>query len=261
MKKEFKILLNTIVITIIILALVSGISISSKDKEAINKCKINCTAIKNIEIKNYTANYNQCKINCENSQCVKLCNNERKNCIKYANEDRTECSKSCPYTIENNLVTCTSRTNIYKAGQKFMENCSICQCGYNGKIKCENTKNCNFNNFTISKSDCESSNGLYQQLCTGPYFGIKCSADYYCQCEGDNNYQCPEDYVCIKNFYVDKIRTGDPRWKNFLGKDLGDIGICAKNQNIESCGNGICNNLIVNRGDIPENHLNCPQDC
>jgi len=190
--------------------------------------------------------------------CLNKCNKEKINCLKLVNSDYSKCSKKCAYLGKN--ITCLG--GKYNAGDVFLDSCQICECGYNSRVSCKKTDFCNFNEFLNDSSKCESNNGLFQQLCNGPYFDIVCSHDNYCLCSGFDNYSCPENYYCLHNFSLSLTRRGYTiaGWKTLLGVQLGDIGICVKKQQIDSCGNGVCEN-IVKPGKEAETFLNCPEDC
>lgn len=254
-----KILVSGILIVFLI-SFAAAISFTSSDKHAINECKKNCTFEKKYEIKECNSIYRECRQDCNDHQCHKTCSDERKNCIKEKKENSRQCIQSCPYIILNISITCSYNNQTYNAGERFLYECDTCQCSYNGIVQCRQSPACNFNNFTISREYCESNNGFYYQLCTGPYFGIKCTQNYFCMCNGNNNYSCPNDYVCITNFKFEEVQSRNPLWKDLLGNKLGNIGICAKKPFIITCGNNICDNILNNQS-TAETSLNCPEDC
>lgn len=213
-------------------------------KSELRRCNSKC-------YKSYRANKrNLCSIN----DCIKECSTYRKNCLKTSSNDYRNCRKNCIYTAFNDNITCGE----YKAGDKFLEGCNTCECGYDSEIKCEQTNFCNFENVEVDEKLCVDSGGLYQQLCRGPYFRLRCSRNYYCQCGGNRNYECPENYVCITDFKDSTIPPStDEGYKDDSGLQIGDIGICAEKIQLNNCGNGVCENSI-NEG---ETKFTCPEDC
>ena len=85
----------------------------------------------------------------------------------------------------------------------FLEGCSSCVCGSNGKLHCSTDAFCNFEafaDFEIEKTVCEDAGGFHQELCSGNIFAMRCTNEFFCQCGGDNSYTCPEDYSCLTEF-------------------------------------------------------------
>ena len=252
-----------------------------------NECKNNCNNVSNDCLNQFKGIYNSCKNKCylKNSQeksmclsnclrmftfekkscdsksCLSSCNSNKKSCSSEVDFRFLDCSYNCKYAVLNNSITCES--GKYNAGETFLDGCNICKCKFDSKINCKKTLFCNFKDLTLEKSKCASNGGFYQQLCNGPYFDIVCSQDAFCQCDGNSNYSCPEDYVCIHNFTSSLTRKFQTiaGWKTLLGFELGDIGICGKKPTLESCGNGICENKFLNNGNNPETSYNCPEDC
>ncbi|HLD98395.1 MAG TPA: hypothetical protein VI815_03650 [Candidatus Nanoarchaeia archaeon] len=268
LKKKLSFILVSIVFLSLIVS-ISALSLSQGEKSAINLCKKECSQDKKIEIKLCSSHYKESIYACNNltnyndkKECKKQVILQRKECIKESNIEYTRCRKDCPFKITNQNATCILDENVYNASQKFQNNnCEICRCNYDGKLSCKKIQNCGFTNFSISESSCISSGGLYQRLCNGPYFGQKCSVKTFCQCEGINNYSCPQDTICLKNFTIPDIPIIIDGWTDTSGNPLGNIGICAQKENIETCGNGVCENIATSSNQIIENKLNCPQDC
>lgn len=251
-----------------------------------NECKNSCKVISNDCLSKYKEEYNSCKSKCslKNSQeksicssdclktfivdkkecdikfCISSCNSNKKSCSDETNFRFLDCPYNCKYAVMNSSITCEN--GKYNAGDTFLDKCNICKCGFDSKIDCKKTLFCNFKDMTIEKSKCVSNGGFYQELCNGPYFDIVCSQDSFCQCDGNSNYACPEDYVCVHNFTSSLTRKSQTiaGWKTLLGFELGDIGICGKKPSLESCGNGICENKFLNNNN-PETSYNCPEDC
>jgi hypothetical protein len=79
---------------------------------------------------------------------------------------------------------------------------------------------------------------------------------------GNGNNSCPSNSACLTNFDINVRKDTVAGWKNYIGEDLGNIGICVKGA-VNSCGNGICEEItcLSDNCPFPENSLNCPQDC
>lgn len=246
-----------IIIVFFILLITASILLVSANE--IKDCRNDCINEKKINNGNCSSTYLSCKDSCNKTRvCLNTCYKEKANCLKIVNSNFVKCSKKCAYIGKN--ITCLN--GKYKAGEVFLDKCQICECQYNSRVSCKKTDFCNFNEVLNDKNICESNNGLYQPLCNGPYFDIVCSGDNYCLCDGNNDYSCPENYYCLHNFSLSLTRRGYTiiGWKTLLGVQLGDIGICVKKPQLESCGNGICEN-ILNENKEAETNLNCPEDC
>ncbi|MCA9485217.1 MAG: hypothetical protein KC506_00025 [Nanoarchaeota archaeon] len=235
--------------------------------EILNSCKENCE-INFSDRREKRSCTTECNRNfqknsrelCNQGECRKECSNEYRECKTEIKEEFQSCSINCPYTALNENITCED--GKYEGGQKFLEGCEVCTCGFNSEVTCEKTDYCNFEEIEVEEESCVSSGGFFQALCRGPYFGIGCSQQEYCQCSGFNEYQCPIDHTCIKDFKEPRIkRTSIPGWRNLIGEDLGDIGICAKNPELPNCGNGFCENFLSPGSTIAETSVNCPADC
>ncbi|MEM0465346.1 MAG: hypothetical protein QXW97_01440 [Candidatus Pacearchaeota archaeon] len=263
MKKRKKIIVIISLLTFLILVIPIINSSLNEDKE-IKDCKNYCFLNKKKGIAEINSNYKECCKSCdgkEKQKCMFSCKDKQSYLLKKLEFIYENCEKNCLYKIKNSNLTCMNGT--YKLGEIFLDDCNICRCEIDSKIKCRKTPFCNFEDITINKTICEKNNGLFQQLCNGPYFDIVCSKYNFCLCDGNNNYSCPENYTCIKNFTLSITRKGNTilGWKTLLGKNLGDIGICAKNPELKKCGNNICENKISRYNDISETNLNCPIDC
>jgi hypothetical protein len=225
---------------------------TDNQKEIRDQCKVSCTDNKCISQCNKDYNNNKKQL-CTYSECRKSCSTTYKDCRKTLANDYKECRNSCPYVALDDNIICEGG---YKPKDTFAQGCDICQCNYNGKITCEKTDYCHFTEPEIEQTDCEEAGGFYYRLCKGPYFGVACSKDYFCICEGDNKYTCPQDNTCVKNFIPPKIKENTlPGWRDLLGNPLGDIGVCAPNIKIETCGDDVCDPKEL------ETELTCPADC
>lgn len=215
-----------IFLIIILLIEISGI-IAFSEQNSINSCKKECDLNKNNATEICNKDFQLCKDNCskKDRDCNYECNFEKRNCISRVVFKYSSCPKNCKYLSKN--ITCGN----HQLGEIFYENCNICRCESNGRINCKKTDFCNHNKVLRNKTQCILNNGLYQQLCNGPYFDIVCSKDNFCLCDGDNDYNCPEDYECLHEFNPGLTRRGHTiaGWKTLLGVNLGDIGICVKN--------------------------------
>lgn len=264
--KKLRIILF-ISLLIISLTGVLALTLTSTQKNAINLCKKECSIDKKDEIKFCAQNYKTSISSCnllvgyyEKRECKKEASLDRKSCIKESNLVYTQCRSDCPLKALNPDAKCNYNDEVFNASQLFQKQCQKCRCNFDGNIKCEDIPNCGFSNFTIIEEKCIESNGLYQKLCNGPYFGQKCSSINFCQCSGINNYSCPNNTFCLHNFTIPDIPMIIPKWTDTSGNLLGDIGICANYPHIENCGNGICEN-IVGKNKIAENIFTCPSDC
>ncbi|HRZ85534.1 MAG TPA: hypothetical protein P5277_02020 [Candidatus Paceibacterota bacterium] len=218
------------------------------NNEETKSCLFDCTKQYKLDKRNF----------CRLTQCKSECTSNRIDCNKLVKERFKNCGISCPYINKN--ITCED--GRYKAGEMFLDGCDICTCNFNSKVNCKKSDFCNFKDMRVSENECVEAGGFYQQLCKGPYFGIGCGKDYYCQCDGVDNYTCPSNYTCIKNFKEINIKQNSiSGWKTLLGRDLGDIGLCAKNPVLDNCGNGICDNIITTISKTAETSFNCPADC
>lgn len=225
----------------------------------IKDCKNECINEKKAGSLNCSSSFLSCKEDCtKNRTCSNNCHKEKTNCLKTVNSDYSKCSKKCINIGKN--ITCLN--GKYKTGDVFLDKCQECVCGYNARVSCKKTDFCNFNEVLNDKNICETNNGLYQPLCNGPYFDIVCSQANFCLCNGLNNYTCPENYYCLHDFSLSLTRRGYTiaGWKTLLGFQLGDIGICVKKPILTSCGNGICENIVLSEKEA-ETSINCPEDC
>jgi hypothetical protein len=187
-------------------------------------CKKNCSEVKNNENKICLNNYKDCRTVCaENKktclnetkqfflECKEACNNSNK-CVRNCSDQMIINKENCSKSIC--LSDCRNESKACK--EKVKDNFSECKEG------------CEINNFEITKEECNE--GLYQELCNGPYFDVVCSHEKYCICGGDAGYKCPQGYECnkeIKNLLPRKGHTIQG-YRDFLGRDLGDIGVCEK---------------------------------
>ena len=232
-------------------------AISTTNQKLISQCKKDCVNNEKTSKDSCNFNYTACLIGCSNNkECSYECNLEKNNCIGRVVFIFANCAKNCNFMFSN--ITCGN----HSLGEIFNQNCSICRCEINSKVTCKKTDFCNYNKVLRNQDQCVSNNGLYQPLCNGPYFDIVCSKDNFCLCDGEGNYTCPENYTCLHDFSLSLTRRGYTiaGWKTLLGVQLGNIGICVKKPLLESCGNGVCENKLM-EGKEAETRLNCPIDC
>jgi len=231
-----------------------------------NECKSNFTICSNnakISLKQCNSYSGTNKTTCVKNSRTEMnkCTDDKKTCLKDIDNSVNRCKKKCFYAGKN--ITCENGT--YDAGQEFLQGCKKCECGYNGKISCKDTEYCNFESPFISKETCETGNGLYQQLCSGTLYSMKCTSETYCQCDGNFNYSCPNGYLCTHNFLLNQNKKGQftQGWRKLPQIPIGDIGICVKKPELNNCGNGICEEIVCMALNCPtpETIYNCPQDC
>jgi hypothetical protein len=261
MKKKIIILM-----LLISLVMFSGtvIALSKEQTNEIRECKKNFTDYKKQTQDDILLNFKECKENCKNhekkeiSNCISACSEVKKSSLDLLKFRLTNYQNNCKYKTINPNVKCEN----FNVGEVFLDGCNICRCDSNGKISCKLTQYCNYNDVNIDENYCINNNGLYLQLCNGPYFDIVCSKKKFCLCGGLNDYSCPSDYDCVTNFLVSINRRDNTikGWKTLLGENLGDIGICAKKTALVSCGNGICENILT-PDSTAETKYNCPIDC
>jgi hypothetical protein len=219
------------------------------------ECRQSCQASKEaclIENKN---SKNKTKI-CNNYACMKECAETKNICNSLAVLSNAYCPQAC--NAGNMNVTCGD----YNAGESFVNGTEMCGCNYKGEIVCKKN-NALFARLTsFDSNECNNGGGLFQQLCNGPYFDIVCTGKNYCLCSGNGNNSCPSNSACLTNFDINVRKDTVAGWKNYIGEDLGNIGICVKGA-VNSCGNGICEEItcLSDNCPFPENSLNCPQDC
>jgi hypothetical protein len=272
-KKVFK---ETIILVLFLYIIVG--TVSAADFKDIMNCKDDCADVKTSE-SHYCLNiYDICKIEAdkimvecssytkkEKYTCLtryrtelKICNDAKRACAKKVDSDFNRCVKICLYKDKN--ITCSN--GRYKAGDVFLQDCNQCECMFNGKTSCKSTNYCNYQNISTNRLTCENNSGLYQQLCAGSLYSMKCTSEVYCQCGGNFDYKCPENYTCLKEFFLNMNKKGQfaQGWRKLPEIRIGDVGICVKNPILNNCGDGICEN-IVKDGKISETYKNCAQDC
>lgn len=251
-----------LVFCFVLLLLFVDFSIAFSDSaQKISECRKNCDERKKIAISECYGSFDLCDSACSGHiECRKHCYREKVKCFREKISLFSLCSKDCRYTALNISLDCVGG---YKAGQMFLRGCDKCFCNFDGKIKCEKTHFCNFDNVSLSKESCVSAGGLFQPLCNGPHFDLVCTVENYCICGGKSNFSCPKDYFCVTDFLSPNKRKAQTinGWKNQLGQSLGEIGVCAQKPSLSKCGNGVCDNLVMRDGWVAETKYNCPEDC
>lgn len=190
---------------------------------------------------------------CEEDSCNKGCSQKRRECLDSKQELYKICRGRCPYSVQN--ITCSN--GQYQVGDVYLDGCDKCRCNPTGEISCSNTINCNLENLSISQQECQSNGNLFQPVCKGNYFRLRCTRPSYCLCYDS----CPDDYVCVKNFTV-KVKSEIDTYIGPQGEPLGDVGICAKRPDLLECGNDICESACLgNDCSNAESAFTCPEDC
>lgn len=217
---------KTIYSSILVAILLFSISLAFAASEK-SLCRTSC----NIEFKSTVLSCNEIKNSCfdscesESNSCLAQVESNYLSCTSVCSNDQT-CLKSCRVERQVDKIECKKDMTLCKKDCSE-ERRECIKSASDEKRVCSDK--CILGNFAISEDQCISNGGLYQQLCNGPYFDIKCSADDFCQCGGVNNYTCPHDYQCQKSFRISGIpKTSVIGWKDYLGKNLGDIGLCEK---------------------------------
>jgi hypothetical protein len=210
-------------------------------RRELNRCNYQCART-----------YVQGKRACSISDCRRQCATEKRDCVTGARDDYKGCCQACD---ESGFDHITCQDGAYTAGTVLLRGCDTCTCGYDGELNCKESPTCNYD---VSITEEECTGGLFQPLCAGPYFRLRCSREKYCLCGGDAGYTCPENSVCLHEFKA-KIPPTLKGYRDKLGQPLGDIGICGKRP--ETCGNGICENIVCDDCPQPESQVTCPEDC
>lgn len=212
-------------IFLFILSISLAVGLTSEQQKELFECKSACSLTEKGSIEICKQDYKECSVDCTGSSCKLACSKDRNVCLKAANNDSRSCQKECR---DKYVVKPSCMNGTYEVGEKFTQACEICKCTANGRIDCKRDNFCN-NNVSLTASECSSAGGFYHQLCTGPYFSIVCTPKKYCLCEGINNYSCPANYSCVKDFVSPTPRQASYReWATLLGKPLGQVGVCGK---------------------------------
>lgn len=234
-------------ITLTFLILINLVLISAIND--IRECRNDCQQEKRNEIRQCNTGYNECKSICINDKrecylqaknssvsCRQECLDidDRKNkslCLRQCSGEYRESVKSCSQEYRQCSDSCKEEKNNATWEYKQTYDSCINQCTFNDE---EQTKS--EINYEVDELLCNNSGGFYQQLCKGPFFGIVCSKEKYCQCQGFGNYTCPQNYECVldHNIVVKGRGHSIPGWRNLLGQDLGPIGLCGINPDNQS---------------------------
>ena len=220
--------------------------------KALNSCKRSC----------FTNMSSQKREFCDYDSCRSDCSDVRRECVDTRNTDYQACTAGCRMSVLNESVTCEN--GRYSYGQIVLDGCKRCSCNSDGKLRCESDPWCNFKNMTVEQTLCDESGGKYHQLCAGNIYAMRCTNEFYCLCDGNANFTCPANHYCLKEFHTNGIIRGNLKvWADKGGKPLGDIGLCAQMPALESCGNGVCEDVTCASLDCPvaETDVNCPVDC
>ena len=149
------------------------------------------------------------------------------NQIKECREDCRELNKISKFVCNEEFSECKNICENGNCKRVCTQERRDCLREVSGEYKTCQKECINNNEQAISSEGCTQSGGLYQQLCTGPYFSVFCTQKSYCLCEGINNNACPAQTQCSKNFVAPVRRHGSLEgWRNLHGESLGDIGMC-----------------------------------
>ncbi len=216
--KKRKLLITTLLLITLMATLVFAIS----EKQM---CKRAASQERRAEYKTCINDYKECRKNC---------GQEKKSCLTEVKQDYAKCREQC---IDRECKrTCSQKMRAEKKECSKRECLRECrdeknECKKQAKNKYQEAKEaCETTVFEVSQEECEAAGGLYHEICNGPYFDIICSPQKFCICNGNNEYSCPSNYTCnhkIKNILPRKGNTIQG-YKDFLGNELGDIGICEK---------------------------------
>lgn len=212
-------ILMALVFSVLVLTLVSNISAVSYSE--IRECKLDCRADYSDARDVCTDEYGNCASECGSDRsCKTSCLIERNDCRREASSEYRSCSSDCSKDPECLLGN-------HEVGEKFPMGCEECSCNSRGKLRCKTDNFCN-RDVEIEQDFCEDNGGFFSRLCKGPYFGVVCSQASFCMCGGINEYTCAENYDCLTDF-IAPIRTNYKisGFRDLLGMELGDIGLCA----------------------------------
>jgi hypothetical protein len=229
MKRELSYLCFGILIAILLISLISALS----QKKLMQDCNKNCIFPREAEIKNCSEDY---------TECISQYHTEKKLCLDILKKQHEECRNNCSSSGRIEKGKCLNNCSKEKTSEK--EKCNqfwqekdcaknMKDCKEESRINYLNCSNDCSRRIILSKEQCNDSGGFFYNLCNGPYFDIVCSKEKFCICGGNNNYNCPENYYCeqdIKSFLPRRDNTIGG-YKDMLGKNLGDIGICQELQN------------------------------
>ena len=233
-----KAIFAAVMIALFGILVISILTLTVSASSSLNECKKSCNLEKREEIKLLISNFRGCNTDClnEKKSCLESHKSEflscKNDCIANQNltnvRERSYCMVQCASSYQSDKKLCSSKncTDQCKATKKE----SIINVSINKDI-CTNA--CILEespyNLTVSEETCNTNSGLFNGLCNGPYFDIVCTQQEYCLCEGNFNYSCPQNYTCVKGFKIRPPRINTiSGWKDSLGKDLGEIGICGK---------------------------------
>ena len=232
-----------VVLVVFFLVLVAFMFLAGASEDPSNQrvCKKQCSMEKRNSSRQCNINYRECKAEC--SEIKKLCVGQAKGNLSECREqcelledrdEKKDCRKECSITYRDEMKECKSKEckNACRNKNKVCRQASkdtydACKDLCVPKEKNEELQGYNF---TVSEEICLGAGGLYQQLCKGPYFRLTCSTDFYCQCAGFEDFSCPQDYGCVVDHGI-KVRGRSyfhNKFVDYLGRDLGDIGICGK---------------------------------
>jgi hypothetical protein len=225
-------------VVFIFVLLILGQSFASANYGEVASCNRTCNLVSNSEKRVCSDENKECRLSCADdlSSCriaaaleYNLCKSE---CLILDKDQRRVCLAECSDEFRATRAECTLEAtecrNSCKDEKVICED-SVAEDLLQCRASCEVESVEEEFNFDVSENECVEAGGFYQQLCKGVYFGIVCSQHSYCHCDGFNEYTCPENYYCEKDFGITVRGRGQslPGWKSLLGQDLGDVGLCA----------------------------------
>lgn len=186
----------------------------------IRECRLDCRATYYEARDVCSAAFDECIFECDDTSCRSACFSERSQCRRDANAVYRSCRLDCSKDPE-----CLLPENA--DGEEFEMGCEVCECNSRGKMRCKTDNFCN-RDVEVEETFCMDNGGFFSRLCRGPYFGAVCSQMEFCICGGVNEYSCAEDYECLTDF-ISPVRTNYRLlgFRDQLGNDLGEIGVCA----------------------------------
>jgi hypothetical protein len=225
-------------VVFIFVLLFSGSVFALSDSRQVSSCLRDCNLVSNIEKRDCSDIHGNCRLDCaqELSSCKVEAASEyvgcKSECSGLDREEKRICMRECSNDFRDSRVACSSGAQQCRSeckDEKTICEDSVAEDLLQCRMACEVESIEEEFNFEVSENDCSQAGGFYQQLCKGVYFGIVCSQHSYCHCDGFNEYSCPEDYYCEKDFGITVRGRGQslPGWKSLLGQDLGDVGLCA----------------------------------
>jgi hypothetical protein len=209
---------------LLVVLLAAGVIAAS---QTIRECKREVSAEKRAEYKECFGDYKECRKNC--SQEKKTCVQDAKEKYYECRENCTDryCKRECSKSYRTKRKECSKKECLKECRKEKNERKNEAKEKYKkNREKCETTP------FDVGQEDCEKAGGFYHEICNGPYFDIICSPKKFCICDGESEHGCPANHTCnhhIRNLLPRRMHTIQG-YKDLLGNELGDIGICEKQE-------------------------------